>query len=374
MPRPLSSLPSNSLKHAQDAAIQMMRKDHPLFRANFHDNDWVEVDGLWTLTDAAIAWAIANYGDAISIHNTGLDEQIALWEGHIETLRNELADLVLWDKEKRGKITAQIGRHKEDQKKTHSEQVKSDLGREIIALESELTTMTRDRDRKNAIETRIDSIWKARITYEAQKIDPAKQESMVIGLKWVLESMQIPGKRAHVTKTQPSLISFLQTTRGRVATYLIGGLIGTGVAYWNVQNQIEKWIENPVNLPKRLLTWDKTDTKPSSIRWSDISVQRETLQSVMDDLEIRANFSESPLGKTKTNKLLCGVMIKTVNENIPHELQKYIGGIGVHLHEMKYDYSTSSTEPRIGLVFTLKTYSGLSLETTTWVQQGEWNK
>lgn len=183
--------------------------------------------------------------------------------------------------------------------------------------------------------------------------------------------MQIPGKRTPVTKTQPSLISFLQTTRGRVATYLIGGLIGTGVAYWNVQNQIEKWIENPVNLPERLLTWDKTDTKPSSIRWSDISVQRETLQSVMDDLEIRANFSESPLGKTKTNELLCGVMIKTVNENIPHELQKYIGGIGVHLHEMKYDYSTSSTEPRIGLVFTLKTYSGLSLETTTWVQQGE---
>lgn len=367
----LSSLPSYSPKQAQDAAIQMVKKDHPLFRANFHDNDWVEVDGFWTLTDAAIAWAIANYGDAISIHNTGLDEQIALWERHIEALRNELAGLIVWDKEKRGKITAQISRHKEDQKKTHSEQVKSDLGREIIALESELTAMTHDRDRKNAIEERIDSIWKAGITYEAQKIDPAKKESLVIGLKWVLESIQIPGNRTSATKTKQSLIAFLQTTRGKVATYLVGGLIGTSVACWNIQNQIEKWIENPVNLPERLVTWDKTDIKPSSMRWSDISVQKKTLQSVMDDLEIRANFSESPLGKTKTNELLCGIMIKTVNENIPHEMQKYIGGIGVHLHEMKYDYSTSSTEPRIGLVFTLKTYSGLSLETTTWVQPGE---
>lgn len=51
----LSSLPSYSPKQAQDAAIQMVKKDHPLFRANFHDNDWVEVDGFWTLTDAAIA-------------------------------------------------------------------------------------------------------------------------------------------------------------------------------------------------------------------------------------------------------------------------------------------------------------------------------
>lgn len=55
MPRVLSSLPSYSPKQAQDAAIQMIRKEHPLFRANFHDNDWVEVDGFWTLTDAAIA-------------------------------------------------------------------------------------------------------------------------------------------------------------------------------------------------------------------------------------------------------------------------------------------------------------------------------
>ena len=91
----------------------------------------------------------------------------------------------------------------------------------------------------------------------------------------------------------------------------------------------------------------------------------------MDDLEIRANFAESPLGNTKTNELLCGVMIKTVNEQIPPEMQKYIGGIMVYLHQVKYDYSAPSTEPRIGLVFTLKTYSGLSLETTTWVQPGE---
>lgn len=93
------------------------------------------------------------------------------------------------------------------------------------------------------------------------------------------------------------------------------------------------------------------------MRWSDISVQKKTLQSVMDDLEIRANFSESPLGKTKTNELLCGIMIKTVNEQIPYEMQKYIGGIGVYLHEVRYDYSTSSPEPRLGLVFRLQTHS-----------------
>lgn len=366
----LSSLPSYSLKHTQDAAIQMMKKDHPLFRANFHDNDWVEVDGFWTLTDAAIAWAIANYGDAISIHNTGLDEQIALWEGHIEALRNELAGLVVWDKEKRGKITAQISKHKEDQKKTHSEQVRSDLGREIIALESELTTMTHDRDRKNAIEERIDSIWKARITYEAQKIDHAKQESLIIGLKWALESIQIPANKTPVTKTNQSRIPFLRSTRAKVATILFGASLVTGIAWWHIKNQIATWAQNVVN-PSEELQWDEIDTKAPRERWSDIAVQKKTLQSVMDDLEIRANFSESPLGKTKTNELLCGIMIKTVNENIPHEMQKYIGGIGVHLHEMKYDYSTSSTEPRIGLVFTLKTYSGLSLETTTWVQPGE---
>lgn len=91
----------------------------------------------------------------------------------------------------------------------------------------------------------------------------------------------------------------------------------------------------------------------------------------MDDLEIKANFSESPLGNTRTNNLLCGIMIKTVNEQIPPEMQKYIGGIMVYLHQVKYDYSAPSTEPRVGLVFTLKTYSGLSLETTTWVQPGE---
>lgn len=367
----LSPLPSYSLKHAQDAAIQIIRKDHPLFRANFHDNDWVEVDGSWTLTDTAIAWAIANYGDAISIHNTGLDEQIALWEGHIEALRNELAGLVVWDKEKRGKITAQISRHKDDQKKTHSEQVKSDLGREIIALESELTTMTHDRDRKNAIEERIDSIWKARITYQAQKIEPAKQESLVIGLKWALESIQIPGNRTPVTKTKQSVIAFLQTTRGKVATYLVGGLMGAGVACWNVQNQIAKWIENPVNLPKRLVTWDKIDTKAPRERWYDIAVQKKTLQSAMDSLEIRGNFSESPLGQTKTNDRLCGIMIKAVNENIPQEMHKYIWGIGVYLHEVRYDYSTSSPEPRLGLVFRLQTHSWLSLETVTWVQPRE---
>lgn len=370
----LSPLPSYSPKHAQDAVIQKMRKSHPLFRANFNDNDWVEVDGIWTLTDAAIAWAIANYGDAISIHNTGLDEQIALWAGHIEALKEELAGLVVWDKEKRGKITAQISKYKDDQKRTNSEQVKSDLERKISGLESELNTMTHDRNSKKDKEEQIGHIWEAQKRYEAQKIDPAKQESLLVELRWLLEGIQIAASRTHTTKNQPSLISFLQTTRGKVATYLLGGLIGTGVACWNVRNQIAEWIENPVNLPERLLTWDEIDTKASRERWYDIAVQRKTLQAVMDDLEIRANFSESPLGKTKTNELLCGVMIKTVNEQIPPEMQEYIGGIMVYLHKVKYDYSTSPAEPRVGLVFTLKTYSGLSLETTTWVQQGEWNK
>lgn len=52
--------------------------------------------------------------------------------------------------------------------------------------------------------------------------------------------MQIPANRTPVTKTKQSVIAFLQTTRGKVATYLVGGLIGTSVACWNVQNQIEK--------------------------------------------------------------------------------------------------------------------------------------
>lgn len=366
----LSSLPSYSLKHAQDAAVQIIRKDHPLFRANFNDNDWVEVDGSWTLTDAAIAWAIANYGDAISIHNTELDEQVALWEWHIEALRNELADLVVWDKEKRGKITAQISRHKEDQKKTHSEQVRSDLEREINDLESELTTMARDRDRKNAIEERIGSIWKARITYEAQKINPAKKESLLIEFQWLLQSIQIPGNRTPVTKTNQSRIPFLQNTRAKIAAILFGASLVTGIAWWHTKNQIATWAQNLVN-PSEELQWDEIDTKTPRERWYDIAVQRETLQTVMDDLEIKANFSESPLGNTRTNNLLCGIMIKTVNEQIPPEMQKYIGGIMVYLHQVKYDYSAPSTEPRVGLVFTLKTYSGLSLETTTWVQPGE---
>lgn len=63
---------------AQESVLQDIKKNHPLFQPGFSADDWVENHGVWTLTEAAITLAVAEYQNSIESHNTRLTTQITL--------------------------------------------------------------------------------------------------------------------------------------------------------------------------------------------------------------------------------------------------------------------------------------------------------
>lgn len=71
-----SSASSSLSQNLWDSALQSIKKNHPLFRPNFSSDDWIENHGVWSLSEAAITLAVAEYQNTIESHNAHLSGEI----------------------------------------------------------------------------------------------------------------------------------------------------------------------------------------------------------------------------------------------------------------------------------------------------------
>ncbi len=101
--------------------------------------------------------------------------------------------------------------------------------------------MANDRERRRAVEEKIAQIRLSTQKLSENKISTSEQDSLVADLLGFLSELEVKNtpKSAPVQTPSPKT-PFLSSTPGKVATILVGLGIGTGIAWWNVVDQINK--------------------------------------------------------------------------------------------------------------------------------------